>query len=94
MIDLSFGLLNPFEYTSKERKFIDLNPDLLDHKKLRLMLGTIPQVSDLLRLRFSSKFWGNSKTGIIFQITLLQLVLEFRLYDNRYYDILNNVWKE
>jgi hypothetical protein len=94
MLDLSIGLLNPFEYASKDRKFVDWNPDLIDHKKVRLMLGTLPQASDVFRLRFSSKFWGNAKTGIIFQLSFLQFVFEFRFYDNRHFDLLNNVWKE
>jgi hypothetical protein len=54
MLDLSIGLLNPFEYASKDRKFVDWNPDLVDHKKIRLMLGTLPQASDVFMLRQAS----------------------------------------
>lgn len=93
MIEVSLGILNPWEYSVKERRLIDWNPSLIDHKMLRLMLGTLPKANDLFRFRFSSKFWGPSKTGLILNISILQFAFEFRFYDTRHFDFLNNEWK-
>lgn len=61
---------------------------------LRLMIGTMPKATDIVRFRFTSKFWGDGKTGIILGLSFFQFAFEFRFYDNRHFDMLNNVWKE
>lgn len=58
------------------------------------MIGTLPRVTDIIRFRFSSKFHGPNKTGIILMCSVLQFAMEFRFYDITHFDFLNNVWKK
>lgn len=93
MIDLSIKIHNPFSFISIPRVYLKKNLKIAPSKRFEIVFEKIIRADELIQLHFRSLFWGDNWTGIQIIFGILNMKLMIQFYDNRYWDFLNNRWK-